>query len=61
MCNWQNRDKKLQKRKDVKKMTKVFQKQKDLGDFQQHRERRQNARDKYQELEKDALDNDGEE
>lgn len=61
MGNWQNRDKKLQKRKDVKKMTKVFQKQKDLGDFQQQRERRQNARAKYQELEKDVSDNDGEE
>ena len=61
MGNWQNRDKELQKRKDVKKMTKVFQKQKDLGDFQQQRERRQNARAKYQELEKDVSDNDGEE
>ena len=61
MGNWQNRDKKLQKRKDVKKMTKVFQKQKDLGDFQQQRERRQNARAKFQELEKDVSDNDGEE
>ena len=60
MGNWQNRDKKLQKRKDVKKMTKVFQKQKDLGDFQQQRERRQNARAKYQEIEKDVSDNDGE-
>ena len=61
MGNWQSRDKKLQKRKDTRKMAKMFQKEKASADFQQHRERRQNARDKYQELEKDALDNDGEE
>ena len=42
-------------------MAKMFQKEKASSDFQQHRERRQSTRDKYQELEKDALDNDGEE
>ena len=61
MGNWQSRDKKIQKRKDTRKMAKMFQKEKASADFQQHRERSQNARDKYQELEKDALDNDGEE
>ena len=50
MDNWQNRDKKIQKRRDTKKATKMFQRQKEGVNTIQQRQRRQDVQAKEKEL-----------
>lgn len=59
MGNWQNRDKKIQKRRDIKKMTKQYQKQQkeSTTDISQRQKRQEILyKRKQQEVSADDLD-----
>lgn len=54
MGNWENRDKKLQKRRDTKKSARAFQKQKESSSEIAQRQKRQEVLHKRQQQEVNA-------
>ena len=50
MGKWENRDKKLQKRRDTKRVSRMFTKQKDGLSTEQQRQRRQDVQAKEKEV-----------